>query len=199
MPDVKRVASRKRRNRSSFWHPARPPRPGEDVVTIEAPRFTRAFGGAGLKWRTIPNLGRTIGAVTAFPQGQAPTTERDGVRLEYEMTVRQAGDLAVQLFMVPTLDTTGNGALRMGVSIDGGPMQTLTDRLMPAPTAATTQEQRDWNRAVEDNARMLQTVFANVSAGKHTVKIWRLDDDVVLQKLVMGTGAMPLLTIETPW
>ncbi len=70
-------------------------------------------------------------------------------------------------------------------------MQTLTDQLLPAPGAAPSQEQRDWNRAVEDNARRLQTVFANTSAGKHTVKIWRLDDDVVLQKLVMSTGPIP--------
>jgi hypothetical protein len=191
MPEVKRVDSKEAAKPIVFSaSDAASGRTG-DVIAIEAPRFTRALSGRGLEWREVPNLGRTLGAVTAFPQGQAPTTERDGVRLEYETNIRQAGDLTVQLLLVPTLDTTGRGTLRIGVSIDNGPMQTLVDRLSPAATATTLQEQRDWNRAVEDNGRMLQAVFANTRAGKHTVKIWRLDDDVVLQKLLMSTRPIP--------
>lgn len=191
MPAVKRVASKETAKPIVFAAYDATPALRNDVVTIEAPRYTRARGGQGLKWKVIPNLGRTMGAVTAFPQGQISTTERDAVRLEYDVTLRQAGDLTVQLFLVPTLDTTGRGTLRIGVSIDNAPMQALIDRLSPATTAATLQEQRDWTRAVEDNARMLQTAFASVSAGKHTVKIWRIDDDVVLQKLVVSTGPIP--------
>ena len=162
-----------------------------DVIAIEAPHFARAVGGAGLTWRIVPNLGRTLGAVTAFPQGHAPTSEGDGVRLEYEVTVSKPGELAVQLFMVPTLDTTGKGALRTGISIDGGSMQVLTDRLAPAPTATTTQAQRDWTQAVEDNARVLESHFPNIRAGRHVIKVWRLDGNCVLQKLVLSTGAIP--------
>jgi hypothetical protein len=163
----------------------------DDVMGIEAPHFATAVDGAGLTWRVIPNLGRTLGAVTAFPQGAAPTSERDGVRLEYEVTVSKPGELAVRLFMVPTLDTTGKGALRTGISIDAGRMQVLTDRLVPAPTATTSQEQRDWNKAVEDNARVLEGRFPNIQAGRHLIKVWRLDGNCVLQKLVLSTGSIP--------
>ena len=138
-----------------------------NVVAIEAPRYSRAINGSGLAWQVIPNLGRTLGAVTAFPQGRGPTTQHDSVRLEYDVTVRRAGDLTVQLFLSPTLDTTGVGTLRIGVSVDDGPMQTLIDELLPAPTATTLQEQRDWTQAVEDNARMLQITLPAVGAGKH--------------------------------
>ena len=188
MPAVKRVESIAAAKPIGFAARQAPSGPTRDVVAIEAPRYTRALSGRGLAWQAIPNLGRTMGAVTTFPQGQSATTERDAVRLEYETDIRQPGDLTVQVILVPTLDTTGHGALHIGVSLDNGVMQTLTDRLLPAPTATTSQEQRDWNRAVEDNARRLQTVFAHLSAGRHTVKVWRLDDDVVLQKLVMSTG-----------
>ena len=163
----------------------------DDLIAIEAPHYTRAVGGDGLTWHVIPNLGRTLGAVTTFPQGHAPTTERDGVHLEYEVTLSKPGDLTVQLVMVPTLDTTGKGSLRTGISIDGESMQTLTDRLTPAPTTTTTQEQRDWNKAVEDNARVLESRFPNISAGRHVIKVWRLDDNSVLQKLVVSTGPIP--------
>jgi Glycosyl hydrolase family 115/Gylcosyl hydrolase family 115 C-terminal domain len=191
MPDVKRITTAENPKPIAFSVPAEsaPARRGE-VIAIEAPHYTRAVDGDGLVWRVIPHLGRTLGAVTAFPQGHAATSERDGVRLEYEVTLGLPGELTVQLLMVPTLDTTGEGALRTGISLDGGSMQTLTDRLMPAPTATSTQAQRDWNKAVEDNARVLVAGFPNVSAGRHVIKVWRLDGNCVLQKLVASTATI---------
>jgi hypothetical protein len=193
MPEVKRVTTQETPKQVVFSgiRAASASVSQDDVIGIEAPHFARAVGGAGLTWRVIPHLGRTLGAVTAFPQGHAPTGERDGVRLEYEVTVSKPGELAVQLFMVPTLDTTGKGALRTGISIDAGSMQVLTDRLLPAPTATTTQEQRDWTKAVQDNARVLEARFPNIRAGRHVIKVWRLDGNCVLQKLVLSTGSIP--------
>jgi len=163
-----------------------------DVIAIEAPHFSRTSKGSSLAWQVIPNLGRTLGSITALPQGRGPTTQQDAVRVEYDVTVRRGGDLTVQLYLSPTLDTTGRGSLRIGVSVDDGPMQTLIDKLLPAPTSTTLQEQRDWNQAVEDNARLLSTAFPDIGAGKHVIKIWRLDDNVVLQKVVASTAPIPL-------
>ncbi|HEV2701985.1 MAG TPA: glycosyl hydrolase 115 family protein [Steroidobacteraceae bacterium] len=193
MPEVKRIPTRGTQKPILFSASSDEATPGAggDVSAIEAPHFTRAVDGAGLKWRVIPNLGRTLGAVTTFPQDHGPTSEADGVRLEYQFKIAKAGDLAVRLVMVPTLDTTGKGALRTGISIDGGRMQTLTDRLEPAPSATKSQPQRDWNKAVEDNARILEASFPNVRAGRHVFNVWRLDGNCVLQKIVLTTGSMP--------
>ena len=187
MPEVKRMATQERPKPILFSATA-DSAAGGDVIAIEAPHYARAVDGAGLAWHSIPHLGRTSGAVTTFPQSLASTSEQDGVRLEYDVTLRQPGTLTVKLIMVPTLDATGKGALRTGISVDGGGMQTLTDRLMPAPTSTTTQEQRDWNEAVEDNARILEAHFRGISAGPHVIKVWRLDGNSVLQKLVLTTG-----------
>jgi hypothetical protein len=158
------------------------------AIAIEAPHYSRVVTGKGLTWRIIPNLGRTLGAVSAFPQGRAPTTQQDGVRVEYDLALSAAGDLTVHIHMVPTLDVSGQGALRVGISLDDGPMHTLTDRLVPATDEVMSQERRDWSRAVEDNARVLRTTFARVAAGKHVIKLRRLDDNVVVQKLVASTA-----------
>ncbi len=172
-----------------FARPTPPAAPG--VVAVEAPDFTRAVGGAGLEWKVVPNFGRTKGSVVALPQGRPATTQADGVRLEYAVPVTRAGDLAVELHVSPTLDVAGRNQLRVGVSLDDGPMRVITDSLIPAPTATTLQEQRDWNKAVMDNARVLRVTFPDVAAGKHMVKVWRLDDNVVLQKVVAGVGPFP--------
>ena len=113
------------------------------------------------------------------------------MRLEYDVTSSKAGDLSVYLYGVPTLDVTGKAALRVGLSIDERPMQTLTDWLVPATGDETSQAATDWRRAVQDNARVLQAVFAKVEPGKHVIKIWRIDDNVVVQKVVASIDPLP--------
>lgn len=185
MPQVKRVTARGTARPIVFAAAAVAT---SGAITTEAPHYSRAVDAKGLAWRVIPHLGRTLGAVTAFPQGGAPTTQQDGVRLEYDVALSKAGDLTVYLYMVPTLDVTGGAAVRIGLSIDGRPMQTLTQRLVPATGGNSSQAARDWSRAVEDNARVLQANFVNVEPGEHVIKIWRLDDNAVLQKVVASTG-----------
>jgi len=191
MPEVKRVEVKDALKPIQFA-PSNGSMDASGIVAIEAPQFNRANNGAGLRWQVIPNLGRTQGAILALPQGHAATTQKDSVRLEYDVTIQRAGDLTVQLYLAPTLDTTGRGSLRIGVSIDEGEMMTLIDKLMPAPNATTLQEQRDWNNAVSDNVRVLQTIVPDIGAGKHVIKVWRLDDNVVLQKIVASTQPIPL-------
>ncbi|GGD47538.1 glycosyl hydrolase 115 family protein [Pseudoxanthomonas indica] len=160
-------------------------------LVIEAAKFARAIPAAGLQWQVVPNLGHSSDAVISLPQGQPPTRQQDGMRLEYDLELAGAGDLHVQLLLVPTLDVSGAGEQRIGVSIDQGPMSVLGSRLVPAPTEATTQEQRDWNRTVEDNLRRLQLTLPEVSAGPHTLKIWRLDDNLPVQTLVVSRQPLP--------
>ncbi|WP_309092504.1 glycosyl hydrolase 115 family protein [Phenylobacterium sp.] len=177
---------------------AKPHRASENVIAVEAPRFSRVVNGAGLAWRAIPHLGRTEGAVVALPQGRAPTSEKDAVRVEYDVKVAKAGDLTVQLYLAPTLDTTGRGSQRIGVSVDDRPMQVVVDKLLPAPTSTTLEEQAAWNKAVEDNARVVSATFTDVPAGPHTIKVWRLDDNVVLTKVVASTGPIPIAYLGAP-
>jgi len=164
----------------------------EGVIAIEAPAFSRSVGGKGLNWAVIPHLGRTDGAVTALPQGQAPTTQADAVRLEYDVALPKAGDVNLQLYLVPTLDTVGSSGLKLGVSLDDGPMQTLSFNLIPSADPAQTIEKKAWEAAVSNNAHLVTTAFTGVAVGRHTIKIWRLDDDVVLQKLVLASGPIPV-------
>ncbi|MEO3693747.1 glycosyl hydrolase 115 family protein [Roseateles paludis] len=168
------------------------PQPAASRLKIfEAPDFAAAQNGRGLTWRVIPNLGRTAGAVTAFPQAQPATTLQDGVRLEYPLDLAEGGDLEVRLILVPTLDTSGKATLRVGVSIDDGEVQVLQDHQIPAPTTTTRDEQRNWNQAVMSNARGLSAHFKGVQPGAHRIKVWRLDDNVVLQRVVAAVGGVP--------
>lgn len=161
--------------------------PSPGAIVLEAPAFSRSLGAQGLAWTAIPNLGQHRGAVVALPQGRAPTTIADGVRVEYDVDL-PAGDLQVLLHLLPTLDTRHAGGLRVAISLDDRPAQTLTLNLLPTPGAETRQEEKDWVRAVIDNNAVLTARFEGVSAGRHVLRVWRLDDNVVVQRLVLETA-----------
>ena len=186
MPELKRVAGEAR---PVVFATAVPP--ASEAIAVEAPDYTRAVNGKGLSWQAIAHLGRTKGAVLALPQGAPATTEADGVRLEYDVALAKGGDVTAQLYMVPAIDAKAGGGIRLGVSLDGGPVQTLLFNLIPTPGEGTTSDQKLWIEAVKNNVHIVSAKFPAVAAGKHTLKIWRLDDNAVLQKLVLSTGALP--------
>ncbi|HWT50631.1 MAG TPA: glycosyl hydrolase 115 family protein, partial [Caulobacter sp.] len=154
------------------------------IVTVEAAKFDRAVAGKGLAWTVLRNLGRGD-AVVALPQGRPSTEPGDGVRLEYGVLVPRPGPARVLLRLAPTLDTTGGKGIRIGVSIDDGPVQTVTSNLVPTAGAASSPEQAAWVTAVKDHVHTVEARFPEVAAGRHTVKVWRLDDNIVLERLVV--------------
>jgi hypothetical protein len=168
----------------------RPPAPA-GVLAIEAPAFSRARDGRGLRWTSIPNLGRTQGAVLALPQGRPATSPADGLCLEYDMVVEKAGPGLLTLDLAPTLNPTGSDAMRIGVSVGDGPVQMVKADLDATGGARDTAAKRLWTEAVCDNVVRLSANMGDLAAGKHVVKVWRIDDNMVLQKLVLSTVPLP--------
>lgn len=162
----------------------------EGVVVLEAPSFTKANDGQGLRWTVIPHLGRTEGAVIALPQGQAATTEQDSVSLDYNVLVTKAGPAELTLYLVPTLDTLGGVGVRVGISIDDNPIQILVSSLEATGGAQNTPQKQQWAKAVCDNVVLLTAAVGPLSAGPHRIRILRIDDNLVLQKLILATTAM---------
>jgi hypothetical protein len=162
------------------------PEPDPDIIVLEASAFDRSSSGKGLEWTPIPHLGQSKAAIVTLPQGRPPTTVDDGVRVEYDFTVETDGDLNVTLRLSPTLDVTGSDGLRLGVSMDDGPVMTLTSEMQPTAGGANTDAQRSWSDAVRNNGHELEAVFGGVSYGEHTLKIWRLDDNVVIERVLIN-------------
>jgi hypothetical protein len=185
MPSVMRVSADTPPERLKAEIRFAPPSRGDPkVVVLEAAKFDRAVGGKGLNWTVLSDLGQGD-AVVALPQGRPSTATVDGVRLEYGVSVAKAGPVRIGLRLAPTLDTTGGKGMRIGVSIDDGPVQVVTASLLPTAGAAATPAQVAWVAAVKDNAHTVEARFDGVAAGRRVVKVWRLDDNVVLEKVIV--------------
>ncbi|EQB16269.1 glycosyl hydrolase 115 family protein [Sphingobium lactosutens] len=188
MPSITRVAAdtpADRRNQKPVFVPG--PAIDDAIIPIEAVDFTRANDANGLHWTTIANLGRTKGAVVALPQGQAATRQSDQVRIDYEIDVKRAGPAEVTLYLAPTLDTLGGEGNRIGVSIDDGPVQMLQFGLEATGGAQDTPAKMAWADAVRDNVMQMSAPLGQVTAGRHRIHVWRIDDNMALQRLVFAT------------
>jgi len=160
----------------------------DGAIDIPATNFNRTHNVRGLSWTVIPNLGRTGGAVIALPQGCPATSAVDEMRLEYDVTVQKAGQARLTVHLAPTLDTLGTSGIRIAVALDESPAQILTASLEPTGGEQDTPNKKRWARAVCDNAMILTADVGLLSEGEHTIKLWRLDDNVVLQKLTLYTS-----------
>ena len=161
--------------------------PDPDSVTIGASEFDRNIAASGLEWTPIPHLGQSDAAIVALPQGRPATTPANAPHVEYDVTLPENDSVEVRLHLAPTLDTTGNSGVRVGVSLDDGPVHTLLSDLDPTGGSARTARQQRWYDAVMNNGLTLSAGFEAVPSGNHTVKVWRLDDNVIVEQIQVLT------------
>jgi hypothetical protein len=152
-------------------------------VSMEAEHFSKLVGEGDVQWKILPDHGRTAGAVTTYP-GNAPVSKihANSPHVEYEAYFTSSGTFKVHCYFSPSIDFTAGDGLNYAVSIDDGPPVTLNVH------AANTH--RDWQESVKNNIRVVISEHEIKSPGLHTVKFWRVDPGVVLQKLVIDTGGL---------
>jgi hypothetical protein len=165
-------------------------------VSLDAEHYTQAVNAGPITWQRLPDLGRTAGAVTAFPVTAAPTATPGGSspHLEYRISLPQAGPVTVSAYLAPTLDFTNTTGLRYAVSIDDEAPQIINLHTGLNPDNGN----RPWERAVAENI-ILKTSQHNVAAaGAHVLKFWRVDPGVVLEKLVVSASPLPATYLGPP-
>ena len=179
MPDVIAVDKGKNDIKVSFRERVHP----NDGQIIEAKDFVRATGNKSLSWQAVDHLGQSEAGVLALPQGHAATTFEDKVTLSYDLRQPYDGNAIIKIKLSPTLDTYGRGGIRIGVAVDERPPETLSFDLHPSGGAYLTEEEKAWAAAVVTNEYTLKWNVENLKKGSHTVTIYRIDDNVVLENI----------------
>jgi len=168
---------------------------GNGVVAIEAEHHARAVPPPGGEWQVIPNLGRTLSGVTAWPAtGEPAAPGGDGARLEYPLVMDHDGEVEVRVVMAPTLDIRHRGGLRYAVSIGDEAPQVVNMRLDPTPG---DRDFRAWEAAVIDNSHAA-TSRHRVRAGANTLKLWLVDPGLVFQRIEVLRRPWPPTTLGPP-
>ena len=150
----------------------------DGYVSIEAEHYTRSSAGDGLKWITIPNMGRTLSGITTMPNNIHPNKE---TFVEYDFTVDKAQQAKVIVRFSPTLNFNDNKGLSYAISIDNAPEQVIN------LNGHYDGELGQWQALhVIDSETMHQLSDAKT----HTLKIRPLDPALIVQKIMIDLGGL---------
>jgi hypothetical protein len=152
-------------------------------IAIEAPNYSRSVSGPDAAWRKLPDFGRTQGGVTPMPvtaSTQAPG--RDAPRLEYDLHLFSAGDLTVELHCAPSLDFMPDEPLRVAISFDDEPPQTIE--------LDTERTPETWAKSVGDGVRRITSKHRIANPGPHVLKLWMVTPGVVVQRIILDKGGV---------
>jgi hypothetical protein len=153
-------------------------------VSIDATHFSRVINSTAVKWKILPDLGRTGSSISPFPVTAA--TQKPGgssPHLEYDVYINKADSIKVQCYFSPTLNFHNDEGIRYGVSIDNEQPQIISIN-------KEDNNQRTWEGWVANSILIKNSIHPSATAGKHSVKIWMVDPAMVLQKIVLDMGGV---------
>lgn len=149
-------------------------------VSLEAGSYQKAVGTDAIRWEEVPDLGKTVSAMTTFPQNAYPTA-KDAVYLEYAVQFQSTGKFEVHVLASPTLNFNANNGLRYAISMDGGEEQIVNINGDYRGELGHLQATRINHTSTQHEIRQ---------AGLHQLRIRVLEPGIVLQKILIDTGGL---------
>jgi glucan-binding YG repeat protein len=164
-------------------------------VSIEAEHYSRNVAVGGQEWRVMPGLGRSGDSMKVFPDLSAATNatridsnfETTSPYLEYKVYFESTGNFIPTMYRLPTLNE--GKTCRTAIQFDNG-----TISLFKGNTFATDEDTGAWATGVLNNIEKLtldNEPFNVTTPGWHTIKVYKSDAGIVIDKLVLRKQSQP--------
>jgi len=178
--------------------------------SIPANNFNVNVPGKQSKWILLPDLGRDEACMGIYPVIAPSATPQTAPLLEYKIYLNQQGKATFCIGILPTQDVNPKRGLRIAVSIDNGEPQILDARkglvdefneytpvnlanskvLKPLPPInrdiALIGNGKLRRNEIFDNIRWLDVQLDVAAPGFHTLKVFMIDPEIVLERIVVN-------------
>jgi hypothetical protein len=178
--------------------------------SIPAEKFILNIPGKQAKWILLPDLGRSEACMGINPVTVASASPENAPKLEYKVFLPAGGITRVCLGVLPTQDINPSRGLRIAVSIDEGQPQIIDARkgfvdtfneytkdnlsrsnvLKPLPQLgpdyALVSRRQPRRNEIFDNLRWLDADLDVKGSGMHTIKVFMIDPELVLERIVVN-------------
>jgi hypothetical protein len=159
-------------------------------LAFEAEHYTRLTPAGNLTYTVLPGYGRTLSSLKLSDNLAEGLTSSTAPLLEYDFytftpTTSSKG-LNLTLILAPSLNINPKKPLAYVAQIDDLPQQRRQYVIdQPQPNFPV-----GWGIAVAQSAWLNTTSWGAVPSGKHTLKLWLVEANVILQKVVVDLGAV---------
>ena len=154
-------------------------------VSIEAEHYSGKTDGNGAQWTVIPDMGRTLSAVTLMPQ----TGEIKDASLTYSfVSNKPTGKVKVHIVTKSTLDYLNKGGMTYSLKLDGGELVTVNfnSDMNEAPENIYDKYYPTIARRVIE--KVVEMPISAMSDSVHTLTFIPNDPGIVLEKIVVDFG-----------
>lgn len=160
------------------------------ALAFEAEHYTRLTTHGNLSYTLLPHYGRTLSALklsSPLAESLSPAT---APALEYDFytftPTTKAKGLNLTLVLSPSLNVNPKQPLAYVAQLDELPPQRrqyVVDQPQPDFPVG-------WGTAVAQNAWLNTTNWGAVEPGMHTLKLWLVEANVLLQRVVVDLGGV---------
>jgi hypothetical protein len=151
------------------------------ATSMEAAHWSNAINSNKIKWKVIPDIGRTGSGISTFPVTISSNLSATSPHVEYDFYSYDSGSVKVNLYFSPTLNFHNDEGLKYAVSIDDEQPQVLS-------LNKEDNNVRTWEGWVANNIIIKTSQHTITKWGKHVLKYWMISPAVVLQKAVIDFG-----------
>ncbi|HEY5590280.1 MAG TPA: glycosyl hydrolase 115 family protein, partial [Paludibacter sp.] len=147
-------------------------------IRLKASEFTQNKVTELARWQSMEGLGYSQSAMSLQPFNAKLKIEfTQNPSLEYEFSIENADSALIRLYLLPTHPTDSNKPLRIAISIDGS-----TPKLFNIKTEGRSNI---WKENKLRNQAIVKTQWKFNTSGKHTLRIFAVDPDVVIDQLMI--------------
>lgn len=162
-------------------------------IAIDAIHFSNKHEPETFKWVVIENLGKTGSSIISLPieKGRVALSE-SAPKLSYDVNFQTTGTVKVSMHFSPTINYATREGLYYGLSFDEEkPIQINYDS-DPNIFNYNGKVPSNWHTNVSDKIKVITTEFEIDKTGNHTLNYYRVDEGLVLQKIIIETESSNL-------
>lgn len=161
------------------------------IVSIHAAHYSSRRDKPDGQWKTLQGLGHTDTSLLSSVNTAQLSTDVDTTFIRQHAahvsyTFYSFSQSAPKLFVysLPTHPLNKNFGMRYAVSVDDGPVKIIDFK--------TTGRSEEWKENVLRNVAIKELQLAALNPGKHSLQIYAIDPGVILDRIVIVFGNVPL-------
>ncbi len=153
-----------------------------NYISIEAEHFIlQDTNITTAQWEVIPDYGKTLSAIKAYPVINTYPKGKDAPFVEYKFAALEDGVMSFDFFLNPSNPAYKDNKLQFIAEINGEKI--LKDAVDPK-AFAVGDNQEPWGQDVTNNIR-IATVYGDCKKGLNSLKIYPVTPNIVLEKIVI--------------